>query len=358
MEDQVFDDDLLELGHYDAVTQTTTTYTVSLNALKAKNEATKERLGISEQNVMMGYQPSNDLEIMGSELIGGEIGGGNIASPDAIIGGDSQITPVDTTQHPYKRVLLLHLNFDLDNNGTYEIEGWGTGFLAGQNQMLTAAHNFYAEITQDIINTVKQTVPGYDVEPGYYWVDQCRIYPGHSSSTISGDPDDYYFPRNWTWPSQYIQEDENGEITVNDNYDWLLATLFSPLGESRGWFGICDPDTSINNLSVTVSGYPAASYWKKHYQYCTEGTVRRYGSHTLSYDNDTEGGNSGSPIYIYAPEEFASFPTIYVPSIVGIHTKATYYSNGTIYNSGVRVSDHLYNLVQDRILEYIENLSN
>ena len=111
MEDDVSNPDLLELSEYDTVTQTTTTYTVSLNALRAQNEATKERLGLSGQNVMLGYQPPSDLEIMESELIGGEIGGGSVASPNTIIGGDEQENEgnVNTSLAPYNRVLFLYL---------------------------------------------------------------------------------------------------------------------------------------------------------------------------------------------------------------------------------------------------------
>jgi len=351
MEDDVSNPDLLELSEYDTVTQTTTTYTVSLNALRAQNEATKERLGLSGQNVMLGYQPPSDLEIMESELIGGELGGGSVASPNIIIGEDDQKEDeyVDTTEHPYDCVLLLQLLFDLDDDGTYDIQCLGTGFLVGRNMMLTSAHNFYTKFYQDDIN---KYMPGSGVEPGYFWVDQCRIYPGHSASDISNVYDDYYFPRTWTWPSQYIQESSSGAITVNENYDWLLATLFSPLGESRGWFGLTQPSNSeLIGMDIELSGYPAVTDYKRHYQFSTTGNISDYGTRRVYYDNDTEGGNSGSPVFIYLPVEISGFPSIYVPHVVAIH-QGWYDST---CNKGVRISDHLYDLVQERILEDQEN---
>ena len=105
-EDQIFDDDLLELGYYDAVTQTTTTYTVSLSDLKAQNEATKERLGLSGQNVMMGYQPPRETKVS--------------ASNRSIT---NQNNPVDVTEDPYDSVMFLDLKFDLDNDGQYDYYG-------------------------------------------------------------------------------------------------------------------------------------------------------------------------------------------------------------------------------------------
>lgn len=314
-------DDLIEIGIHDCVTNTDTIQTISISELKRQNTQMIASMKKTEEAVMSGYNPVLEAMITGSE-----------SSNDtrSIIGEDDQITPVNVNNFPYRCIVYLRSFFDLNNDGTYDIYLEGTGFLVGPNVMVTAGHNFYCGLT--INNSVE-----------YFWVDECRIYPRQASEEISEDTDDYYYPKSWTYSTAFLYDEDTPSNNANNlQHDWIVANLFSPLGSTNGWLSVRDWELSVNGLNAYLSGYPADSDDKLHFQYRTTGVIQQSDAYMLAYNMDAEPGNSGSPVYINGS------------TVIGIHTLGTGNSFYPGKNCGVRITESLYNIIQNRLLDSLE----
>ena len=84
----------------------------------------------------------------------------------------------------------------------------------------------------------------------------------------------------------------------NANYDYGLLELNKNIGTSTGYFGMHWTSSSLNGKSITVAGYPGSSIkirqlWKMN------GKVASCNANKVYYSIDTEGGQSGSPVYWY-----------------------------------------------------------
>lgn len=288
-------DEILTLGHYDAVTKTETIETVSLSELKAQNEAMKAKLGLTGQNVLNGYDPTSGT----STASMGEDG----AAPQTLFGDYTQ-SKVNVNNYPYRCVMFLRLGTDKDGDGVIDLWGNGSGFLVGNNVMVTAAHCFVTKVNG------KNT-----------FIDQCRIYPLQSSGSYSST--NYYLPKNWTYSTVYM-ESENVE------HDWIVASLFNSLGSEHGYFAVRDWSASIAGVTAAVSGYPSETTEKKYYQYCSSGPLKSYTTKRMSYLMDTEGGNSGCPVYVSGNQ------------VIGIHT-----GGGTQANWALRIFEALYTVIEN-----------
>lgn len=291
-------EEILELGHYDVVTGTETFETISIEDLKAENEATKSRLGLSADFRINGYNPTNgQAETMAT---------GEELTPQTIFGSDEQTTPVNVNNYPYSSVLYLFLCFDTDDDGSYDAWYNGSGFLAGYDVMVTCAHNFYSYINGE-----------------YHWVDQCRIYTKQASSSRGST---YYLPKSWTYSTIYTS-------SIDARYDWLVATLFDPIGSSNGWFAIRSWELDLDGITATISGYPAETSAKKHYQYKTSGSLASYTYYRMSFNIDAEKGQSGCPVYTSGNQ------------VIGILTGC-----GTQANWAARITENVYNIIERRYL--------
>ncbi len=222
----------------------------------------------------------------------------------SIIGDDDQ-DEVDPNVFPYSAVLCLRLGQDTNGDGVTDSWGLGTGFLEGYDVMATAGHCFWGGSTNG-------------------WVEECRIYTRQDSSTFGTE---YYYPLSWTCATEYINNRDW-------NYDWCAVTLQDNLGSANGWFGKGCSSGSIADTDVTISGYPAETASKIGHQYTHSGTVSSSTEYRANYSIDTEGGNSGSPVYDENGIVWA------------IHTHGG--------NSGARITSWLYDILQNKYLEGVE----
>lgn len=103
---------------------------------------------------------------------------------------------------------------------------------------------------------------------------------------------------------------------------------------ANGWFGKGCSSGSIADTDVTISGYPAETASKIGHQYTHSGTVSSSTEYRANYSIDTEGGNSGSPVYDENGIVWA------------IHTHGG--------NSGARITSWLYDILQNKYLEGVE----
>ncbi len=292
-------DEVMHLGHYDSVTNTHTTETVTVSELKAQNEAVKVQRGLSDRDILAGHNP----------MTGNAVSMGGGLEPQSLIGDYTQ-SRVNVGSYPYSAVLLIWASVDKNEDGVVDTWITGSGFMVGSKVMVTAAHNFFYTCNDGRI------VP----------ITECRIYPNQASAAISADRDDYYHPKSWTYSTVYT---ESGNV----EHDWIVVTLFSALGDTNGFLAVRDPASSLSGVTATVSGYPAETPSKRYFQYKSTGPLKSYTTKRLFYLMDTEKGNSGGPIFILGNQ------------VIGIHTRGS-----ASQNSGTRIFDGLYSIIENRNL--------
>lgn len=305
-EGDVFDgkfesEEVLSLGHYDVATRTETTEEISLSDLKMRNDATKQKLGISGNNVLCGFNP-----VLGDSVLYGDE---NIALPRTTPGTYPQTT-VNVNNYPYTAIMFLFTGMDKNGDGTIESWGTGSGFLVDSDVMITAAHCFI----------------GKGADGNNRFIDECRIFPRYASSSISQNTTGYYHPQSWSYSTVYMS-------SSNVEHDWLVATLASPIGNQHGYFAVRDWDASIAGVTATTGGYPAESSSKRYYQHKSTGPLKSYSTKRMSFIMDIERGNSGGPVYVSGNQ------------VIGIITGA-----GTEANWALRIFEALYEVIENRCL--------
>jgi len=291
--DKIESEEVLSLGHYDVATKTETTEEISLSELKRRNESAKQRLGISSNNVLCGFNPVFDTSVLP--------GDDNVSTPRTTPGIYPQTT-VNVNNYPYTAVMFLLLGRDKDGDGNIESWSTGSGFLVDSDVMVTAAHCFIGK-GADGINR---------------FIDECRIFPRYASSSISYNATGYYHPASWSYSTVYMSSN-------NVEHDWLVATLAAPIGNQHGYFAVRDWDASIEGVTATTGGYPAESPSKRYYQHKSTGPLRSYSTKRISFIMDVEGGNSGGPVYVSGNQ------------VIGIITGA-----GNEANWALRIFEALY----------------
>ena len=284
-------DEIWETVTYNYVTKSEKTESNSKNALKANVQSSMQTMGLDEEFISEAYTPD---ALEGTDAI----------TPFDVHGNDDRIK-VNPNNSPYCRILALLMGQDTNGDGKSDQWFVGTGFLEGPDVMATAGHNFWNSING--------------------WIEECRIYVRQNSATYGNS---FYYPYEWTCATNYTEDDDS-------NYDWCVVTLQNNLGSANGWFGKAWSKSNINGKNVTVSGYPGGS--KQGYQYKDSGTTKISTTYQVYYDVDTEGGQSGSPVY----------------DSNGI-VWATHTYGSDQYNCGNRITEFLYTILQEKYLEGVE----
>lgn len=109
--------------------------------------------------------------------------------------------------------------------------------------------------------------------------------------------------------------------------------MHDPLGSEYGFFGVRDWSASIEGYEATVSGYPTNSSGTRFFQYKSTGNLTSISTKHISYRMDTDGGNSGSPVYILGNQ------------VIGIHT-----GGGSENNWALRIFQALYTIIENKVL--------
>lgn len=190
----------------------------------------------------------------------------DIKSPvfNDVIGEDDRIRVNPTTSYPWSAVVKLYINWE-------GYSTFSTGTMIDKNHVLTAAHCVYSQDRGGWVESIK-VVPGANNgnEPyGHAWATDIRCY------------------------SRWIDFEDG-------NHDFAVITLDRDIGLQTGWMGFYTTFTwsSIYTGLINTAGYPydldngQNMYWNSGNGY----TAHEY---THLFDLDVEGGQSGSPVWIY-----------------------------------------------------------
>lgn len=211
---------------------------------------------------------------------------------EVVIGRDDRVRVTATTQVPWRRI--CHLAIRARDNRMFV----GTGFFIGNRTVMTAGHcvflNAHGGWAKEILVT-----PGRNGDQ--------RPYPGVRATTFRS-------VRGWT-------------VGRDRNYDYGAIILPPGPRTNIGAFGFgALPDSNLLQARVNLSGYPgdklAGTQW--YHGLKTKSVAPR----VVTYDIDTAGGQSGSPVWINRNG---------VRTVVGIHTNGS--SRG---NSATRIVRPVY----------------
>ncbi len=215
-------------------------------------------------------------------------------APESVIGTDSRTRVTATTTYPNSAIVLINRNGGL----------WCTGWMVGKDTLLSAGHC--------VTNGAGTWYSGLTFRPG--------SNGGNAPFGTCTARGIYAFS---AWASG-----------ADSNYDTSIVKLNCTVGYSTGWFGTWWQSASPNGLFTRVQGYPGD---KPSTQWQSFDSVRASSADRLYYQNDTVGGESGSPVWQYrSGQSFCNGACG-----MGVHTNG---SNGT-NNSGVRFTQGKLNAI-------------
>jgi glutamyl endopeptidase len=214
--------------------------------------------------------------------------------PKSVIGTDSRTQVTATTTFPNSAIVLINRS---------GIGLWCTGWMVGKDTLLSAGHC--------VTNGAGTWYSGLSFVPG---------------SNGGNAPFGTCYPR-----AIYAFSAWAGG--ADSNYDTSIIKLNCTVGYSTGWFGTWWQSAAPDGLFTRVQGYPGdkpSTQWQS-YDY-----VRSSSAERLYYQNDTIGGESGSPVWQYRSGPYCSGACG-----MGVHTNG---SDGT-NNSGVRFTQAKLNAI-------------
>lgn len=221
------------------------------------------------------------------------------AKTDSIIGPDGRTRVTATTTYPYRaNVLILR-------NGSLHCTGW----MISKDTMLTAGHCVHTGGS------------------GGTWYTGLTFKPASNGGTA---PYGTYTSRGTYALNGWVN-------SGSSDYDAAIVKLSGAVGTSTGWFGMWWQTAALDGTFTRVTGYPGD---KPSTQWMSTGSVRSSQTNRVFYQNDTTGGNSGSPVWLFrgtgAP--FCSGG----PCAMAIHTNGLGSLSSTD-NSGTRITEAKFN---------------
>ena len=218
---------------------------------------------------------------------------------EVVIGTDDRIRIFGTQYYPWRAICSLRIR---TRTGTTYI---GTGWFINARTVMTAGHCVYLHN-----------------EGG--WAQSITVMPGRNGSSLpygSSTATSFRSVTGWT-----------GGPNPDYDYGCIILPQNNRLGARTGSFGFAYMgDSSLRSKYVNLSGYPgdkpAGTQWYHHRR------VKGVSSRRFTYDIDTAGGQSGSPVwYIRNNVRYA----------VGIHTYGSLSGN-----SATRITKPVFNLMKN-----------
>jgi glutamyl endopeptidase len=209
---------------------------------------------------------------------------------ESIIGTDDRTKVTAVDQYPWRCICSLLITAQ---NGTQYL---GTGWLVAPRLVLTAGHCVYMAD-----------------EGG--WAAQIEVTPGRNGADRangSATSRDLRSVTGWT-------QDNNSDC----DYGAILLPADKRFGDTLGWFGYAVRDDDyLGQVTLNLSGYPGdgGPTHEDFTQWYMSRAVKDVMARQITYEIDTYGGQSGSPVW-----EMTADGSRYG---VGIHTFGTSVSNG------------------------------
>lgn len=234
----------------------------------------------------------------------------------SIIGSDTRVQITNTKNWPFLGVAKIYMTYynvlNQSNKKYYTLTYVGTGFMEGPNLLVTAGHCVYGDVTSDGNYNDNVSNPEFP--------DIVKVYCGASSSSDISSSYAYYAE------AKIINIDKSYYENTGFDHDWAAVELDRNLGNDTGWYGKIS-NWFVDNAEVYSYGYPAdkptATMWE------SRGNLLSKTTYQYSYNFDSYGGQSGSPIFMVN-----DYGDVYV---CGIHT-----SGGTSSNGGTRINSFIY----------------
>lgn len=197
------------------------------------------------------------------------------STKDIIGPRDDRVQINDTREYPWRAICLLVMS----KGGRL---AQGTGWFAGPNSVVTAAHNLF---DNEVL--------------GAGWVDSVQVSPA-----INGE--------NNPWKSETVQRPGMAVSSAwraragnKSDFDFAVIKLSQALGQQTGWFTLTPwDDAQLSGKQFNVVGYPGPGQAQpnaisipKFTLWGIAGLITNTTPFTLHYQMDTTGGESGSPVF-------------------------------------------------------------
>lgn len=221
---------------------------------------------------------------------------------EVVIGEDDRVQiTTQSVEYPWRCICSLRITAA---NGTSWI---GTGWLCGPRTVVTAGHCVF-------------------IHSHGGWARQIEVIPGRNGAER---PFDACVATTFRSVEGWTQDRDR-----NVDYGVILLPTTCRYGDQLGWYGFANfGDDTLRDLHVNLSGYPGDKPTGTQWFHARE--IKQVTQHTVIYEIDTAGGQSGAPVWIMRDGNRYS---------VAIHT------NGALSgNSATRITQEVFaNLVNWR----------
>lgn len=212
-----------------------------------------------------------------------------------VVGSDDRVTIAYPNFYPYSAIayMVVHASCGCD---------WtGSGFMVSPSGMLTASHCIVC--------------PDHHMS-----ADRITLYFGYSSNRnyvyLYDGPTTYWYGTDF--------RDTDG---YDSDWDYAFVLLNERVGDRTGWFGTSVlSDDELPNKFFTVAGY-RDGVLKYDYGFSTVAS-----SNLISFQADTQPGNSGGPIFYYNTPNDVRAAAIIVSE-----------SSTMMQNYGHRINGYIFN---------------
>lgn len=222
-------------------------------------------------------------------------------TPLSIIGGDDRFQILDTKVFPWTTVVKIQGHFT--QNEVFSCTGW----MLGKSTVVTAGHCIYDAGATNLFAFDVTFTPAYNTDDSNQRpFGSCQLFDESVLSPWfnSGDP----------------------------AYDYGVYKIACRVGEKTGNLGFKTIVGDGIGTSVAVTGYPGdkggATMW------ASIGTISNSNDTSFFYDNDTNAGQSGAPVWDYLDQNCHL-------CVVAVHTNGV--DTPEQLNHGPRINDTMFN---------------
>ncbi len=254
----------------------------------------------------------SDSEPSGDALV-------TVVAPKAenVVGIDNRVRVTETAAVPWRCICQLEIEYD---RGPV---GFGTGFFVGPKTVITAAHVLVdISFGATLVRRAKKV----------------RVVPGRNGAMA---PYGYVVSTDFDYPDPWKKSEIDHEAAARVDVGAIQlpddATVDGcRYGERIGYFGLHAREDFSNGdgtfLLVNNAGYPLTPNRPYGTLWYNAGRVHAVEQPFIDYMIDTEGGQSGSPIFFYDEASRERY-------VVAIHT------TGDFVNRGLMITSEIFDLI-------------